>query len=412
MNDTDTYDSGTRIRQALGDLLDTAPSTPLSPRDLTPFTPEPSHRLAPVLVGALAVAAVAAGGIVIATRSDRPDAGMADAPQTTSAPSATPTLPSPNPVSSVPCHTVGCVPLDRLPVVNGASDFYAGPDELGRPQVAIEYFDLSVRCAQLTADFSACARLEGIGGVNLVTYQPDSSEVTIDTTARSESSFSISVGTTFTEVSAPEYAAQWWPSADIANDGTLVRGHDATRFEHLGAPAVVWQERPGVLVWVAVPPENEADLLDVAEHVRRLDGPSSIPGRVVVTPLAAPWDASNNDGDGVIVASAGGTECVGLDYLDGTCGDEIGQRTIVRHRFEPSDVTEVAGSTPATVVKVRIDTSDGATVSVDTIAFAAFAGRFYSTTIATAETVTVTWLDALGTEIDGTSFTPTRPDAG
>ena len=84
----------------------------------------------------------------------------------------------------------------------------------------------------------------------------------------------------------------------------------------------------------------------------------------------------------------------------------------VRPRFEPKDVTEVAGSTPPDVANVRIATSNGAYVYVDTVTFAAFDSRFYSTTIATAETVTVTWLDASGNEIGSTSFTPTAPDAG
>ncbi len=101
-NDTDRDDAGARIRQALGNLLDTAPAAPLSPRDLAPFTREPSRRYAPVLVGALAIAAVGAGGIVLANRSDRPDAGVADTtPTSTAAPdSTTPTTDGRIPIES------------------------------------------------------------------------------------------------------------------------------------------------------------------------------------------------------------------------------------------------------------------------------------------------------------------------
>jgi len=84
----------TRLRQALGDLLDTAPAAPESPRDLAVFAPVPARRYAPVLVGALAIAAVAAGGIVIASRggdvSDTAD-GPAVAADVTVPPSTTPT---------------------------------------------------------------------------------------------------------------------------------------------------------------------------------------------------------------------------------------------------------------------------------------------------------------------------------
>ena len=154
-----------------------------------------------------------------------------------------------------------------------------------------------------------------------------------------------------------------------------------------------------MLVWVSTPPESEDQLMTIAEGIRRLDGPTTIPNRVMVSPLAEVWDAGSNDGNGVLVASAGGTECVGLDYLE-TCGEDITVRTVVRAISEPSGTTRVAGSTPAGVSSVRIDITGGAPITVETITFANYASRFYSTTVSGGEVESVTWLDDQGNEIE------------
>ena len=352
-------------------------------------------RLVSIAAAVLVLAGV--GAVWSAQRRDhaQPASGQQTAPDST----VPLTVLSPISESSAPCYDYGCAALDRLPVVVGATDFYAGPDALGVPQVAIDYFDSLTRCAELNSEFSACQRIEGIAGVSLVTYATETT--TVDTTARSESSFATNIGTTFTDLSPTQYAAQWTVSG--AGPATLtpltVRGHDGVRYTYVGAPGVVWQERPGVLVWVSTPPESEDQLMTIAEGIRRLDGPTTIPNRVMVSPLAEVWDAGSNDGNGVLVASAGGTECVGLDYLE-TCGEDITVRTVVRAISEPSGTTRVAGSTPAGVSSVRIDITGGAPITVETITFANYASRFYSTTVSGGEVESVTWLDDQGNEIE------------
>jgi hypothetical protein len=68
--------------------------------------------------------------------------------------------------SSVPCLLEDCTPVDRLPVVDGAFDFYAGPESLGTPVVNGEMLDQFglVRCRELTIDGTACQTLEGLAG--------------------------------------------------------------------------------------------------------------------------------------------------------------------------------------------------------------------------------------------------------
>ena len=49
------------------------------------------------------------------------------------------------------------------------------------------------------------------------------------------------------------------------NIRAAVRGHTAVLFEDNGQyPAVMWEERPGVLVWVAVPSSRQAELMSIA----------------------------------------------------------------------------------------------------------------------------------------------------
>lgn len=385
--------------------IDGAPVTADLDATVAPFHIAGRSRLMSIAAAVLVIAGVGA-----VWSAQRRDAAQPAASEPLNVPVSTVSLTvlSLSPGSSAPCYDDGCAALDRLPVVAGASDFYAGPEALGVPHVAIDFFDSLTRCAELNSDFSACQRIEGIAGVNLVTY---TTETTIDTTARSESSYATNIGTTFTDLSPAQYAAQWAVSG--AGPATLtpmtVRGHDAVRYAYAGAPGIVLQERPGVLVWVSTPPESEDQLMTIAEGIRRLDGPTTIPNRVMVSPLAKVWDAGNNDGDGVLVASAGGTECVGLDYLE-TCGEGIRSRTVVRALSEPTGTTRVAGSTPAGVSSVRIGITGAAPITVDTITFANYASRFYTTTVSGGEVESVTWLDDQGNEIDSSAASAPQLD--
>jgi hypothetical protein len=311
--------------------------------------------------------------------------------------------------SSALCDDSGCTGFDRLPVVPGATDFYTGPAELGSAQTTLQWFDTTTRCTELTSDYTACQRIEGLAGVNLVSYPSEpSSDATATSVGSESSSLTINIGTTFTDITPSEYATQWGMTGagPGLQQAATVRGHAAVRYGEM--PAVVWQEQPGVLVWVDVPPEDQDRLLAIAEGVRRTTGPTTILDRVMITPLAQPWQAQDNDGIGVIAATSGGVDCVGLDYID-TCGQDIHERTIVRPRSDGT--TAVAGSAPPDASAVRIDLVNGEPIVIETIAFANYRQRFFLTRIAAGQVQTVTWLNNAGTELATEHPATTPPDA-
>ena len=294
-----------------------------------------------------------------------------------------------------------CLGLDRLPVVAGASDFYIGPSSLGTPTMNLSLFEQIARCTELTADGSSCAQLEGLAGVGLVDYAGDAAS-TPDTVERSQTSYLVTIGTTFTGVTPAEYAEQWpGLKADTipAAEPTTVRGHDALEFyETVGRPAVVWQERPGVLVWVAVPPEREAELLAIAEGVQRVPGPTDIPWVQVVPEPGVAFDASNNNAEGMVVGRRGSLECVGLGYL-ASCGTDIASRMFVAGGM-------VATATPPEVAQVRVTFSSGSSL-VEPEAKDGFTSRFVRVSVPDPATVElVEWLGADGTVIASTVPNP------
>jgi hypothetical protein len=166
----------------------------------------------------------------------------------------------------------------------------------------------------------------------------------------------------------------------------------------------VWREQPGTLVWVAVPDEMADGLAGIAEGVRRLDGPATIPHVVVVTPLAGVWDAMDNNGNGVVYARVAGTVCTGLDWVPEDCSP-------VTARQHSSGTIRLAGTTPPAATQVRIDLG-GDSGTVDTVAFAgAPEVRFFAAEAAGSPgRYSATWLAADGTELDTIEFTVDAPD--
>lgn len=314
------------------------------------------------------------------------------------------------PTSEAPCLDEACNTFDRLAVVPGAADYYVGPESLGTPNVSLDWYETLVRCTELTADFSACQKIEGIAGVNLVSYP---TSLTIDTVVRNEDSFKVSIGTTFADITPQQYADQWGVSSmgPDAQKGLVVRGHEAIGYDNEYSSTVVWQERPGVLVWVTVPIEMADQLLEVADGVRRFDGPTTIPDKAMVTGLGnAPFQAESNDATGLIAARVAGVDCVGYLWIE-QCGTDIAKRTIVRSWSE--GVVTVAGSTPADVVTVQAMLKSGEVRSVDTVAFADRASRFYVMDSFSGVVMSVSWLDANGTVVDSVSIDPPpSPDTG
>lgn len=361
-----------------------------------------------ILAVAAAVSVVAGSAGVWMAMQDPAESPVGEAPVDTSAntiPVNESVVTVRTPTSEAPCLDEACNTFDRLAVVPGATDYYVGPESLGTPSVSLDWFDTLVRCAELTPDFSACARVEGMAGVNVVSY---STGLTVDTTTRNEGSFEIGIGTTFADITPQQYADMWGVSGmgPDAQKSLVVRGHESVGYDSEMQSTVVWQERPGVLVWVTTPVELADQLLEVAEGVRRFDGPTTIPDKAMVAGLSIPFQAESNDGDGLVAARVAGVDCVGLDWIE-QCGTDIAKRTIVRS-WSDGAVT-IAGSTTGDVMSVQVVLESGEIKSVDTVAFADRASRFYVMDSVTGVAMTVSWLDANGVVVDSVQIDPVPP---
>lgn len=351
------------------------------------------------LLGAAAAALLVVGGAGVWALASRPEpsgvgVGVGSAPSSVLAPP-----PVSSPTVSVPCFDAACTPVDRLAVVAGAADLYVGPESLGAPNVDQTLLDQVglLRCTELTADGTTCQRVEGLAGVAPVSYptgivSPDTvpAPLSADTESR------IEIGTTFTTVTPEQYVAIWGGSDGVDATTTTVRGHEALRYRSGSRTHLVWQEQPGVLVWVAVPDERADFLESIAEGVRRVSGPATIPHIVVVTPLARAWDANNNNADGLVYAQVGGRIVVGIDYID-----SHDSTVTVRQRPGVAGELVVGGMVSAGVMQVRITAAGQTPVTVDTVPFAgAPDNRFFLANVpGGVGEVSVTWLAADGTEV-------------
>ena len=359
------------------------------------------------MVGVAAAALLVAGGAGVWAAASRPaaeDVGSATPSQPVSSDVVVSTVLAPPTGSSVPCLDADCTPVDRLPVVAGAADFYVGPELLGTPvvhQEMLEQFGL-IRCVELTADASACQRTEGIAGVGQVsypTYVVTPSTFPGDITPRM---MDIEVGTTYTGIAPSDYANIWGggPTGSVSPAPSVVRGHDAIQYHYGGRTHLVWQEHPGVLVWVAVPEQMADQLLTIGEGVRRVSGPVTIPYVVVVTPLARPWDTSDNNADGLVYARIGGALQVGIDYVDGIDGSGS-SAVVVRQNPNVDGELVVGGAAPAEATQVRITTAGNPPVIVDTVAFAGAPEAMFFQANVPGEVgeVSIAWLAADGSEL-------------
>jgi|CXWL01.1.fsa_nt_gi hypothetical protein len=334
------------------------------------------------------------GGAAVWSASTRPEpatdpatAGSVDVSTVTSA-ASTPTevestvssILTASTGSSVPCLVEDCTPVDRLSVVDGASDFYAGPESLGPPVVNQELLDQFglVRCLELTSDGMACQRIEGLAAVDLVAYP----------------SVGVEIGTTFTSISAADYAAKWGVSgAGVApTEDVVVRGHPGVRFPYGERDLVVWPERDGVLVWVTAPSAMSDELLSIAEGIRTLDGPATIP-YLVVTGLGSSWDASNNDAAGVVYARIGDALCLGIGWVPEPCS-----RIVTRQTPDGSEALQIAGAGPSGAATARVELDDGSSYdfALSDAAGITDGGVFLGEIPAVSDAFTLTWLTAGG----------------
>ena len=353
------------------------------------------------LLGIAAAVLVIGGGAAVWSTTTRPEPSL-DVPTATN-PSATrpvdgATSTTASPVgpgstvstsaagvtsSSVPCLVEGCPPVDRLPVVDGALELFAGPESLGAPTVdreLLNQFGL-VRCLELTADGSACQRVEGLAGVGPMSY-PD---------------VGVEIGTTYTTVSAADYVAQWsvTGSGPAPTEDIVVRGHDGIRFVYGDRTFVVWPEREGVLAWVAAPNTMPVELLSIAEGIRTIDGPTSIPF-VVVTGLGSRWDASDNDSDGVVYARIGDALCVGIGSVSDICSQIVTRTTV------DGGALQIAAFSPSSAKSARVVLDDGTEFNFELMPVQGIdAGGLLGALPLVDGSLTLAWLDADGTELAG-----------
>jgi hypothetical protein len=292
---------------------------------------------------------------------------------------------------TVPCADFGCGQFDPIPVAPGVDDFYIGPASLGDPLISSQFWNAALRCNQLDAAGTTCTAIEGLGFGPLVTYG-------------AAGPGQVQVGTTFgTALSLDDYAALLGagsPTTGVsAESATTVRGHPAVALKIENAsPGLMWEERPGVIVWVVVPSPRERELASLAEGVQRQVGPSSIPGRLVVPNTGVPWrfDPSGNNGSGLVVARFQGTECVAWGYID-SCDDGIEHRTFVS---QIGDATIVAGAVPTNVDAIRVTPQFGQPVVVKPFSYGGFSARFYQASLPQDFAQSVDWLTADGSVID------------
>lgn len=365
-------------------------ATPAAPDfdDLADRTQPSRQRRMPVVAAAAALVALGVGGLAL-------NASNSQQPATANAP--TNTLPAPVEASSPPTTAPigplcdedrGCAGFDALVVADGISDYYVGPASLGEPRIDESHFRYLTRCVELDTAGATCTKIEGIAGVGIVDYPSD---VPVDTSVTTADANDIEIGTVFTDISPEEYSAGW--AAEWGSSAIDVRGTTAIAYRTTDTTAsLIWTERPGVLVWIQAPLEREAELPAIAEGLQLVDGPETIPSRLVVAGTGEPYDASSNDGDAMIVGKRDGTECTGWAYID-DCSNAIADTTYMR---TINDEPVIVGAVPADVASVVVRPVDGEPVIASLITVEGYETRFFQTAVETYETTTVEWLDPAG----------------
>lgn len=362
--------------------------------DLVRGDPPPTrHRW----LAAAAAAVLIVGAVALIARSM--DTDRAAAPGSATEPSDGQLVPT---STGVPMLDLGTP--DPLPVAPGVTDFYVGAEDLGEPALSLDAFERVTRCVALSADGTTCERIEGIAHVPLATY----------TGVRGTGTAYI--GTTFAEVEADRYADMMWDPGDSSYAERIpvtMRGHAGLQRIDDRQSGVAWVERPGVLVWVVVTPDIADDLLTIAEGVRLVDGPATIPHRVVVPDLGTAWDATPEldpigfiaglqEGNGFVVALHDGVECFGFPTVI-SCGRTPADRVWSRPTADGGML--VLGAASSDVASVNVVLPDDSKAGTATIGFGPYAARFFSFRLSderypVADPVVIEWLSADGTVLD------------
>ena len=161
-----------------------------------------------------------------------------------------------------------------------------------------------------------------------------------------------------------------------------------------------------MLVWVQVPADSVDDLLTIAEGVRQVPGPDTIPWIVSISDdsIGTTFHAGNNDSNSIVIGrQADGDECVGFGYIEGTCSGGIGDQTFIRYT---DDRAQIVGAASADTATVRISQNgqllaEAATrpvvgVETDSVLF--------DEEVTVTGQVTIDWVDATGQTIASTAI--------
>jgi LytR cell envelope-related transcriptional attenuator len=176
-----------------------------------------------------------------------------------------------------------------------------------------------------------------------------------------------------------------------------------------GRDFVVWQERDGLLAWVTVAPTMADQLLTIAEGLRTIDGPETM-AHLVVTSLGEPWDAKDDDADGVVYGRVRGALCLGIGWLPDRCS-----RIVTRRGPDRPGILSVAGAGPVEATSARIVVAGSPPQTYVTIVDAGlFDARLFLAEIPDGvDQFTLTWLASDGSDLAGEVFVvaETDPDA-
>jgi hypothetical protein len=378
------------LTRAAAELIDHPPIDPPSPAELRRRVRR--RRVRRQASAWIALGAVAAGTVGV-WQVARPPSRMQSSAATEPAPGTNVDTSAPTGPVDLQCEPdTGVCNWDRLPVLDGAADIYAGPPELGQPILSANWSE-SLYCIRLDAAGRGCVAVAGGGPwQSAVSYEVDESETgPVDTVARSEQTFTVQVYTWYTSLTPRDHVESDAERGSVSP--AEVRGHDALRFvDGYGADAVVWQERPGVLVIVAVPPERADELLELAEGARRIAGPTEIPMVMSLEPSVL-LIGSRMSGS-LLAGRVGGRWCIGLQFPDG-CPTELAGLSWMSNTTAGVDAV---GAAPTSVQRVRITPAVGEPVLVSPEPSVDGWGT-YRVALGIDVVVTVEWLDSQGSVI-------------
>ena len=245
---------------------------------------------------------------------------------------------------------------------------------------------------------TSCTNLEGQASA---TYFPATDPLGSD-----ETLIAIQVRTVFTGVDVVTFATRFQLS-----DGTgrtmspvSVRGHEG--FLVLGTEngdLLTWQERPGVLAWIAVKPGSvDTGIVQLADSLIELPWEQRVPLPVKAVDLGQRWALSDNNHPYALIAATADEECLGIGYItfnspspsDAPVCTDVGGEAWRSGVIDSESATSstaptfrdvVAGLVRADVVSVQLEFPDGRVQTMPTFEIPGFTHRAWGTMASTAQ---------------------------